>query len=117
METYVLRTSTNTDVYIDWNSFTPFTWKHNTLKTLVYCGYIVCSDKHNLKYELKYLRNVSGCNWTQTQNHSVHKRTLNHLELCSEYLSFGYELSGSGFEFSCSHLNFRFRTCFKQGIS
>ena len=29
---------------------------------------------------------------------------------------FVYELSGSGFKFSCSHLNFRFRACFKQGV-
>ena len=27
-----------------------------------------------------------------------------------------YQLSGSGFESSCSHLNFRFRACFKQGV-
>ena len=27
-----------------------------------------------------------------------------------------YELSGSGFKFSCSHLNFRFRACFEQGV-
>ena len=30
---------------------------------------------------------------------------------------FVYELSGSGFETSCSHLNFRFRACFKQGVT
>ena len=29
---------------------------------------------------------------------------------------FIYELSGCGFESSCSHLSFRFRTCFKQGV-
>ena len=29
---------------------------------------------------------------------------------------FVYELSGSGFESSCSHLNFRFRACFQQGV-
>ena len=28
---------------------------------------------------------------------------------------FVYELSGCGFKSSCSHLNFRFRACFKQG--
>ena len=30
---------------------------------------------------------------------------------------FVYELSGSGFESSCSHLNFRFCVCFEQGVS
>ena len=29
---------------------------------------------------------------------------------------FVYELSVSGFESSCSHLNFRFRACFEQGV-
>ena len=29
---------------------------------------------------------------------------------------FVYELSGSGFESSCSHLNFRFHACFDQGV-
>ena len=29
---------------------------------------------------------------------------------------FVYELSGSGFESSCSHLNFRFSTCFEKGV-
>ena len=30
---------------------------------------------------------------------------------------FVYELSGCGFESSCSHLNFKFRVCFEQGVS
>ena len=29
---------------------------------------------------------------------------------------FIYKLSGCGFESSCSHLNFRFRACFEQGV-
>ena len=29
---------------------------------------------------------------------------------------FVYELSRCGFEYSCSHLNFRFRTCFELGV-
>ena len=29
---------------------------------------------------------------------------------------FVYEPSGCGFESSCSHLNFRFRACFEQGV-
>ena len=65
---------------------------------------------------------LSDCNWTQTQNHLVRKRTLNHL---AKWLSICfwpngwvllYQLSGSGFESSCSHLNFRFCACFEQGV-
>ena len=58
IETYIFRKSTNTDIYIHWNSFTPFQWKYSTLKTLVYCAYIVCSDNQHLESELNYLRKV-----------------------------------------------------------
>ena len=53
-------------------------------------------------WSLKY------CNWTRTQNHLVRNRTLNNLAK----LVFGYKLSGSGLESSCSTLTFRdvFRT-------
>ena len=66
---------------------------------------------------------LSDCNLTRTQNHLVRKRTLNHLvkleshtqfcsqkshtQFCSQTSDFVYELSGSGFESSCSHLNSR----------
>ena len=58
IETRVFRKSTNTDLYIYWQSFAPLQWKHSTLKTLVYCGYIVCSDEKHLYSELKYLQKV-----------------------------------------------------------
>ena len=29
---------------------------------------------------------------------------------------YAYEISGCGFESNCSHLNFRFRICFEQGV-
>ena len=54
---------------------------------------------------------LSDCNWTRTQNHLVGKPFWPNGGV------FVYELSGSGFQFSYSHLNFRFRACFKQGIS
>ena len=58
-------------------------------------------------------RNLSDSNSTRTQNHLVRKRTFNHWPLGWVFV---YELSGSGFESGCSHLNFRFRACFKQGV-
>ena len=59
---------------------------------------------------------LSDCNWTRTHNHLVHKRTLNHLAKLVEFFSwvFVYELSGCGFESSCSHLktdNFEIHFC------
>ena len=53
---------------------------------------------------------LSDCNWTQTHNHGVCKRTLNHLPKLVKWLS------GCEFESSCSHLNFRFHACFEQGV-
>ena len=47
---------------------------------------------------------ISDCNWTRIHNHLVRIRI------------FVYELSACGFESSCSHLNFRFRACFEQGV-
>ena len=51
---------------------------------------------------------LSDCNWTQSQNHLVRKRTLKHLAELA--------MSRCGFESSCSYINFRFRTCFEQGV-
>ena len=42
----------------------------------------------------------SDCNWNRTQSHLVCKWTI----------------IDSGFKSSCSHLNFRFCTCFEQGV-
>ena len=67
--------------------------------------------------------NLSDCNETRTHNDLVRKRTLNHLAKLAKWLhcrvsTYLYlsELSGCGFEFPCSHLNFRFRVCLEQGF-
>ena len=52
----------------------------------------------------------------ETNNHFVRKQTLNHLVWLNGWVFF-YELSGCGFKSSCSHLNFKFRACFEQGVS
>ena len=56
IETRVFRKPTNTDLYIHWQSLTPFQWKHSPLKILVYHSYIICSNEKHLHSELKYLR-------------------------------------------------------------
>ena len=58
IETAVYRKSTNNDIYLSWNAFSPDTWKRETLKTLVECAYIVCSTKDFLHKGLKYLEKV-----------------------------------------------------------
>ena len=48
--------------------------------------------------------------------HNRHLFTRKILRIISIPLRAVCELSGSGFESSCSHLNFRFRACFEQGV-
>ena len=76
------------------------------------CIYSVSqSDSYVLRLIFMYCKEVtlSDCNGAQTHNHLVRKRALNGWV-------FIYELSGCGFESPCSHLNFRFRACFEQGV-
>ena len=89
--------------------------------------YICLDVKELLARSRREIWSLSDCNLTRTHNHLVHKWTLNHLAKLAKWLScvvntylngwvFVYELSGCGFESSCSHLNFRFRGCFEQGV-
>ena len=68
--------------------------------------------KNLLGIEMRKTQTLIECNWTRAHNHLVDKRTLNHLAKLAKF----YELGGCGFEYSCSHLNFRFRACFEQGV-
>ena len=58
IETPVYRKSTNTDIYIHWNSYAPSSWKRSTLKTLIMRAYTISSNDSYLKLKLKYLRKV-----------------------------------------------------------
>ena len=65
---------------------------------------------------------LSDCNWmirTYIQMHRTDKYSQHSSIIWPVWLNgwvFVYELSGCGFESSCSHLNFRFRACFEQGV-
>ena len=56
IETTVYRKSANNDIYLNWNSFAPVTWRRGTLKTLVNRACIVCSTDYHLKKELDHSR-------------------------------------------------------------
>ena len=62
IETRTFGKPTNTDLYIHWQSFSPLQWKQSTMKTLVYRGYIICSNDKYLYLELKYLQKGSHHN-------------------------------------------------------
>ena len=66
----------------------------------------------HLKYYIQRIY-LSDCNWTRTHNHLAHKRTLNQPVWLNGWVFF-YELSGGGFESSCSHLKFRFPASSKE---
>ena len=73
---------------------------------------------------LKFLANKSSnCNKIWTNNYLVCKQTLNHsaklVTIKPVWINdwvFIYELSDCGFESHCCHLNFRYWTCFEQGV-
>ena len=52
----------------------------------------------------------------RTDKYSQHS-LINHLASLANGLAFVYELSGCGFEFSWSHVNFRYHAFFDQGVS
>ena len=56
IDTAVFRKSTNTDIYINWNSFAPEIWKKSTLKLLVKRAHIICNKDYFLKMELDHLK-------------------------------------------------------------
>ena len=49
---------TYNDVYLDWDSFSPDSWKVGTLKTLLLRAFVVCSNEQLLNRAIEDLRNV-----------------------------------------------------------
>ena len=58
INTTVYGKKTNTDLYINWKSFSPNNWKWGTLKTLVLRAYHICSTEKYLKVELNHIETV-----------------------------------------------------------
>ena len=52
------RKNTTTEIYLNWFSHTPNTWKRETLKVLLNRAYILCSTDYQIKEELCYLEKV-----------------------------------------------------------
>ena len=58
LKTEVFRKSSDTNIYLHWDSFCPKSWKIGTLKGLVRRAHIICSDKTSLDKEIKHLKFV-----------------------------------------------------------
>ena len=56
IQTSVYRKATNTDVYMNWNSYAPKTWKVATLKSLVKRAFMVSLTEVTLDKELVHLK-------------------------------------------------------------
>ena len=52
------RKQTDTNLYINWKSFSPKSWKIGTLKGLFRRAYLVCSESSGLNKEIAHLKNV-----------------------------------------------------------
>ena len=65
-------------------------------------------------FSLKYVRDMIR---TYNQIHYTDKYSQHSPIIWLNGWVFIYELSGSGIESSCSHLNFGFRACFEQGLT
>ena len=58
IETSVYRKETNTDIYMNWHSHAPTSWKIATLKSLIKRALLISSKAESLKAELIYLKNT-----------------------------------------------------------
>ena len=56
--TIVYRKVTNSDIYLNWNSFCPQSWKRGSLKPFVQRAHLICSTQDLLKTELNHIQKV-----------------------------------------------------------
>ena len=54
----VYRKSTNNNIYINWNAYSPRSWKIGTLRNLLRRAITVCSTKDKLQAEIKHLQDA-----------------------------------------------------------
>ena len=55
IETTIYRKPTNSDIYLNWKSFSPCSCKHGTLKTIIRRAYLICSKPDYLQEELDHI--------------------------------------------------------------
>ena len=68
--------------------------------------YSCLNVKENFARNRRKIWKLSDCSWSQTHNHLVRQRALNHLAKLwlNGWMLFVYELSACGFQSSCSHV-------------
>ena len=58
LATTVYRKETNNDMYLNWNSFSPDTWKRSTFRTLIERAYVICFSPKLRRKEINHLKYV-----------------------------------------------------------
>ena len=56
--TTIYRKAATNDIYLNWKSFGPTTWKSGTLKRLADCAFLICSSIAIRKKEIDHLKKV-----------------------------------------------------------
>ena len=59
-DTDIHRKHTDTNIYMNWNSFAPRAWKIGTLKGLIRRAFIICSNEEFRNKEISFLKTVFG---------------------------------------------------------
>ena len=82
----VYRKSTNNDIYMNWHSFAPKTWKTGAFKSLIESVILICSNEELLNEELKHLEKVfcEKNHFPKWVIHNVMKLKTNTREVISE---------------------------------
>ena len=57
-DTDIHRKKTDTNIYMNWNSFAPKAWKVGTLKSLLRRAYTICSNDSFVSQEISFLKTV-----------------------------------------------------------
>ena len=84
IDTTVHRKPTDTDVYLNWNTHAPTTWKRRTLRTTHSRAYTICTSETYLNEEINYIErtfekanNYSNYVITQLKREAKLKHTQN----------------------------------------
>ena len=59
-DTDIHRKQTDTNIYMNWNSFAPRAWKIRTLKGLIRRAFVICSTEESRNKEISFLKTVFG---------------------------------------------------------
>ena len=78
--TTVYRKATNNNVILNWNVFTPISWKRGTLKTIIERAYLICLTDELRNRELKIILRTFSMETIAPQSMSLSKSYNKYME-------------------------------------